>query len=105
MLPSKEWADRLLYRGGRSLGGRRYGYHGRCTATSRRTGERCRQPVRGDHGKCCYHSGAEGPGIGEGQTDHTAEAIREALKKGQTTNARLASGRKATSDRRSLRSP
>lgn len=93
-LPFEEWADRLFYRGGRSPGGRRYGYHGRCTATSKTTGERCRQPARGDHGKCYYHGGAEGSGIGEGQTDHAAEAIREAFEKSQTTNARLTIGQK-----------
>lgn len=91
MSPFEEWADRLFHRAAESSPeGRAYGYHGRCMATAKTTGDRCRQPARGDHGKCYYHGGAEGSGIGEGQTDHAAEAIREALEKQQTFNAQLA---------------
>lgn len=80
MPPFEEWADRLFYRAwGSSPEGRAYGRHGRCTALSKTTDERCRQPARGDSGKCYYHGGAPGSGIGEGQTDHVSEKLREVL--------------------------
>jgi hypothetical protein len=37
---------------------RDYGTHGRCEATAKTTGERCRQPAEGEHGKCRFHGGA-----------------------------------------------
>lgn len=95
MPPFEQWVERLFHRSLKNPEGRPYGYHGRCMATAKSTGERCRQPARGDHGKCYYHGGAEGSGIGEGQTDHAAEAIREALENDQTLEAKLAIGEKA----------
>ncbi|XVH33888.1 hypothetical protein ACNS7O_19025 (plasmid) [Haloferacaceae archaeon DSL9] len=90
-MPSfEEWAEQLFHRVFGNPDGRAYGHHGRCTATAKTTGERCRQPARGDHGKCYYHGGAKGSGIGEGQTDHAAEAIREALEQNDTLSARFA---------------
>lgn len=56
---------------------RDYGVYGRCEATARSTGDRCLQPATGEHGKCCYHGGAPGTGVGEGQVDRQAEATRE----------------------------
>lgn len=43
--------------------------YGRCTATSKTTGERCRRDAIGEHGKCRYHGGAtptkaENPNVG-----------------------------------------
>lgn len=57
------------------LRGRPYGRYGRCTATAKSTGERCRQPAIGEHEKCYYHGGAPGSGIGEGQRDHAQERL------------------------------
>lgn len=65
----EEWADRLF---ARSFG---YGHFGRCTATAKTTGERCRQSAVGEHGKCHYHGGAPGSGIGENQRDREAERV------------------------------
>jgi len=50
-----------------------YGEHGRCEATASSTGERCRQPATGDHGKCRYHGGSslkgtEHPNFKHGKT-------------------------------------
>lgn len=41
---------------------REYGEHGRCEATASSTGERCRQPATGAHGKCYSHGGASKKG-------------------------------------------
>ena len=70
----EEWADDLFTR---ALGG--YGYFGRCTATAKTTEERCRQSATGEHGKCYYHGGAPGSGIGEDQRDHAAERIESLI--------------------------
>jgi hypothetical protein len=56
-----------------------YGYHGQCEATAKTTGERCGQAALGEHGKCFYHGGAPGSGIGEDQRDHAAERVEELL--------------------------
>lgn len=69
----EEWADRLLSRG---FG---FGYYGQCTATAKTTGERCRQSAVGEHGKCYYHGGAPGSGIGEHQRDHAAERFEQTM--------------------------
>jgi hypothetical protein len=69
----EEWADRLF---ARNVG---FGWHGQCTATARTTGERCRQSALGEHGKCWYHGGAPGSGIGEEQRDHAAEELEDLL--------------------------
>lgn len=34
-----------------------YGEHGQCEASAKSTGERCRRPAVGDHGKCDIHGG------------------------------------------------
>lgn len=76
--PFEVWADRLFHRAiGAGAGAeiRPYGHYGRCTATVKTTSEQCGQPAFGDHGKCYYHGGAAGSGIGDGQTDHAAERI------------------------------
>lgn len=69
----EEWAEQLF---ARSFG---YGYYGQCEATAKTTDERCRQSALGEHGKCWYHGGAPGSGIGEEQTDHAAERLQELL--------------------------
>jgi hypothetical protein len=69
----EEWADRLF---SRTLG---YGHYGQCTATAKTTGDRCRQSAVGEHGKCYYHGGAPGSGIGENQRDHAAEHVEQLL--------------------------
>lgn len=56
--PFEEWLDDLFHRSLGVPGGRSYGWYGRCTATAKTTGERCRQPATGDHKKCHYHGGA-----------------------------------------------
>ena len=56
-----------------------YGYYGQCQATAKTTGERCEQSALGEHGKCWYHGGAPGSGIGEGQTDHAAERFEQLM--------------------------
>jgi hypothetical protein len=38
-----------------------YGEHGQCEATAKTTGERCKRPAVGEHGKCDKHGG-EGSG-------------------------------------------
>lgn len=63
--PFEEWADDLYQKQLGNLRGRPYGWHGRCEATSRTTGERCKQPATGDHGKCHYHGGAPNSGAPE----------------------------------------
>jgi hypothetical protein len=64
-LPSFEvWIDRQLSQMF-GAGIRPYNRFGRCTATAKTTDERCRQPALGDHGKCYYHGGAPGSGLGE----------------------------------------
>lgn len=70
--PFDVWCDRLFHK---TIGSRirPYGELGRCTSTAKTTGERCRQPAIGEHGKCYYHGGAPGSGLGEGQTDRQAE--------------------------------
>lgn len=55
--PFEEWLDDLWHRRLGVPGGRSYGWHGRCEATAKTTGERCRQPATGEHGKCYYHGG------------------------------------------------
>ena len=77
--PFDEWLDHLFHETFGSAGGRSYGHFGRCTATSKTTGDRCRQPARGEHGKCYYHGGASGTGVGEEQVDRQAEAARERI--------------------------
>lgn len=79
--PFEEWADDLFHQAFGSAGGRAYGFYGRCTATAKTTGERCRQPATGDHGKCHYHGGAPGSGVGEEQRDRQAEAARERIQR------------------------
>ena len=56
-----------------------YGWYGQCEATAKTTGERCGQSALGEHGKCWYHGGAPGSGIGEGQTDHAAERFEQLM--------------------------
>jgi hypothetical protein len=68
----EEWQNRLFRRTGLTEG---YGAYGRCEATAKTTGERCRQAAVGHHGKCHYHGGAPGSGIGESQRDYTRERI------------------------------
>jgi len=51
----------------------KYGEHGRCEATASSTGERCKQPATGSHGKCRYHGGsslkgADHPNFKSGKT-------------------------------------
>lgn len=75
--PFEEWLDDLFAKTFGSPGGRHYGYHGRCTATAKTTGERCRQPARGEHRKCYFHGGADGSGVGDEQIDRQAERFRE----------------------------
>ena len=77
--PFEQWADDLFHQAFGSAGGRPYGFYGRCTATAKTTGERCRQPATGEHQKCYYHGGAAGSGVGEEQVDRQAEAARAAL--------------------------
>lgn len=60
--PFEEWLDELI----QPLLGRPYGRFGRCEATAKSTGERCRQPATGAHGKCYYHGGGPGSGAPEG---------------------------------------
>ena len=69
----EEWADRLF---ACSFG---FGWFGQCTATAKTTGERCRQSAVGEHGKCHYHGGAPGSGIGENQRDREAERVEAML--------------------------
>lgn len=42
---------------GSNVPDRDYGRHGRCEATAKSTGDRCRRPAVGSHGKCGYHGG------------------------------------------------
>lgn len=72
--PFEEWADDLLHQAYGSPGGRAYGIYGRCEATAKTTGERCRQPATGNHGKCYYHGGAPGAGAPEGNRNAALEA-------------------------------
>lgn len=59
-----------------------YGDHGRCTATAKSTGERCRRPAKAN-GKCRFHggdtpSGRDSPHFEHGlYSDHLSEADRE----------------------------
>jgi hypothetical protein len=76
--PYEVWLDRQLSQIFGS-GIRPYGHYGRCTATAKTTDERCRQPAIGEHGKCYYHGGAPGSGIGEDQRDHAAEQFQELI--------------------------
>lgn len=80
--PFDVWVDRRLHQIV-GAGVRPYGQYGRCTATAKTTTERCRQPATGEHGKCYYHGGAPGSGIGKGQTDHCAKRIKELLEDGR----------------------
>ena len=70
----EEWLDELY----NDIFGN-YGFYGRCEATAKTTGERCRQAALGEHGKCWYHGGAPGSGIGEDQRDHEAERLAESI--------------------------
>ncbi|SEO70709.1 hypothetical protein SAMN05216388_101760 [Halorientalis persicus] len=47
-------------------GDRDYGEWGQCVATAKSTGERCRAPANGSHGKCGTHGGDEDSGAPEG---------------------------------------
>jgi hypothetical protein len=67
-----EWADALFNDAFAD-----FGFYGQCEATAKTTDERCRQSALGEHGKCYYHGGAPGSGIGEGQRDHEAERLEE----------------------------
>jgi hypothetical protein len=58
--PFEQWVDGVFHRSGGGATDRAYGFHGRCTATAKTTGERCRQPATGEHGTCHYHGGARG---------------------------------------------
>lgn len=53
----EEWLDERLQPILGGLRGRPYGEYGRCEASAKTTGERCRQPAVGSHGKCYYHGG------------------------------------------------
>lgn len=76
--PFDDWAEEWLWELLAPPGSERsYGRHGRCTAFAKTTGGRCRQPARGDSGKCYYHGGAPGSGIGEGQTNHARKEIQQ----------------------------
>lgn len=77
--PFEKWVDDLFHKSFGSAGGRHYGFDGRCTATAKTTGERCRQPAIGEHGKCYYHGGAPGSGIGDDQTNHQIEYVQQLL--------------------------
>ena len=70
--PFDEWLDEMFHDAFGSPGGRPYGWFGRCEATAKTTGERCRQPAKGPHGKCHYHGGARGAGAPEGN-DNAAD--------------------------------
>lgn len=70
-----EWVDEQFS----TPGDRHYGHYGRCEATARSTGERCRQPATGDHRKCYYHGGAPGTGVGEDQVDRQREQFEQRL--------------------------
>lgn len=87
--PFEVWADRLFHRA-IGAGIRSYGHYGRCTATAKTTSKQCGQPAIGDHGKCYYHGGAAGSGIGDGQTDHAAERITQLLDDAERERARRA---------------
>lgn len=56
--PFEQWLDDIYHEHLAEAGGRPYGLYGRCEATAKTTGERCRQPATGPHGKCHYHGGA-----------------------------------------------
>ncbi|MDS0296561.1 hypothetical protein [Halogeometricum luteum] len=79
--PFEKWADDLFNRTVGSPGGRDYGLYGRCEATAKSRGGRCRQPATGEHGKCYYHSGAPGTGVGEEQTDWKAAEKRARVRR------------------------
>jgi len=74
--PFEEWLEDLERRVSAELRGRDYGEHGQCEVTARTTGERCRQPATGDHGKCHYHGGAPGSGAPEGNQNAAADRRR-----------------------------
>lgn len=58
-----------------------YGEHGRCEATASSTGERCKQPATGDHGKCRYHGGGSKKGADHPNFKHgkTSKYFRQKL--------------------------
>lgn len=60
--PFEEWLDKKHQNLVAQVRDRPYGWHGRCTAMAKTTGERCRQPATGDHNKCYYHGGVSGVG-------------------------------------------
>lgn len=72
--PFEQWLDELFQASGGHPHGRPYGWHGRCEATAKSTGERCRQPATGEHGKCYYHGGAPDTGAPEGNQNAAADA-------------------------------
>jgi len=71
--PFEEWLEDIQRRIYNELYGRDYGEYGQCEATARSTGERCRQPAIGEHGKCHYHGGAPGSGAPEGNQNAAAD--------------------------------
>jgi hypothetical protein len=79
----EEWLDGLfsrMYR--RRRRGTRYGEHGRCEATAKTTGERCRQPATGEHGKCYYHGGAPNTGAPEGNQNAANSSTSDGARSG-----------------------
>lgn len=71
--PFEEWLDDICRQVHNELYGRDYGLYGQCEATAQSTGDRCRQPAAGDHGKCYYHGGAAGSGAPEGNQNAAAD--------------------------------
>lgn len=49
-----------------------YGEHGQCDATAKSTGERCKKPAIGAHGKCDVHGGKSKSGPENGNFRHGA---------------------------------
>lgn len=80
--PYEEWIERKI---SQAIG---YGHYGRCTATAKTTDERCRQPATGEHGKCYYHGGAPGSGIGKDQRDRAAERLEDMIDELEDERAR-----------------
>ena len=80
----EEYVDELF----NGIMGQDYGYYGRCEATAKTTGERCRQPATGDHRKCHYHGGADGSGIGAEQVDRQQERFEQQMAELETEHDR-----------------
>src|SRR6056297_204066 len=51
---------------------RDYGEHGRCEATAKSTGERCKKAAIGPHGKCDSHGGKSKRGADHPNFEHGA---------------------------------